>query len=474
MEPDQDLPLFQAAAASAAASQAAKSGRPASAGSGPEVLSVSALNQRVRGLLESRLELLWVGGEISNAIRAASGHWYFSLKDEGAQVRCVLFKQRANALPFPPANGLQVEICARPSLYEPRGEFQLGVETMRRAGLGALYEAFEKLKAKLAAEGCFDADRKKPLPAFPRSIGIVTSLQAAALRDVLTTLRRRAPMTNIVIYPTAVQGATAAAEIAAAIDRAGKRREVETLLVCRGGGSMEDLWSFNEEIVARAILRLQDNTDIAVVSGVGHETDFTICDFVADQRAATPTAAAELASPDRAQLLAATLDRKLALQRGQQRILQNAEQRIDRAVRALWSPAERLARERERLSGMAARIRQSVQGAHTAAAHRVALRKQELLAMRPDVSTARQDLQRHRKTLRDAMSRLLSERATRIAAMQQSLAHLSPQEVLSRGYSIVERGGQIVRDATTLTAGDELAVRFARGSIDAAVKVIKP
>jgi len=464
MESDQDLPLFQAANAPQA---------PRERASAQEVITVSALNQRVRGLLEARLELLWVAGEISNAMRATSGHWYFSLKDENAQVRCVLFKQRANALTFPPANGLQVEVCARPSLYEARGEFQLGVETMRKAGLGALYEAFEKLKAKLAAAGLFEADRKKPLPVFPRTIGIVTSLQAAALRDVLTTLKRRAPMVAVIIYSTAVQGAGAAAEIAAAIDRARERREVETLLICRGGGSMEDLWSFNEEIVARAIARLQDSTGIAVVSGVGHETDFTICDFVADRRAATPTAAAELASPDRAQLLALVAERRQALQGGMQRWLQGNEQRLDRAARALWSPEERIARERERLAAMRARLSGSLRSRQAEAAHRLAMARHIIDARRPNLPDMAESLQRRKRNLRDLTVRSLLDRATRLASLRQSLAHLSPSQVLARGYSIVELRGRIVRDSGSVKSGDEIAIRLSQGSLDATVKSTK-
>ncbi|MBI3715338.1 MAG: exodeoxyribonuclease VII large subunit [Betaproteobacteria bacterium] len=465
MDSDQDLPLFQAANAPPT---------PRERTPAQEVITVSALNQRVRGLLEARLELLWVAGEISNAMRATSGHWYFSLKDENAQVRCVLFKQRAGALPFTPANGLQVEVCARPSLYEARGEFQLGVETMRRAGLGALFEAFEKLKAKLAAAGLFEADRKKPLPFFPRTIGIVTSLQAAALRDVLSTLKRRAPMVGVIIYPTAVQGAGAAAEIAAAIDRARERHEVETLLICRGGGSMEDLWSFNEEIVARAIARLQDGTNIAVVSGVGHETDFTICDFVADRRAATPTAAAELASPDRAQLLAQVGERRQALQSGMQRWLQNSEQRLDRAARSLWSPEERIARERERLAALRARLSGSLRSRQAESLHRLALSRQTLEARRPNLPNLAESLQRRDRTLRDLTARMFFDHSSRLAALRQSLAHLSPSQVLARGYGIVEHRGRIVRDSGSVKAGDEIAIRLSQGSIDASVKSTKP
>jgi len=312
-KPGPELPLFSPGEASPARRS--------------DVIAVSELNRRARNLLEANLELLWVSGELSNVMRAASGHWYFSLKDSQAQVRCVMFRNRAAAIGFTPENGMQVEVRALPSLYEPRGEFQLGVENMRRAGLGALYEAFEKLKARLSAEGLFSEDRKRALHPFPKVVGLVTSLKAAALRDVLTTLRRRAPMIEVIVYPASVQGAMAPQEIAMAIDSARARighDRIETLIICRGGGSIEDLWSFNEEVVARAIVRFQDETGMAVVSGVGHETDFTICDFVADRRAPTPTAAAELVSPDVAELRIQVSLTRITLARVLRRVLDSA------------------------------------------------------------------------------------------------------------------------------------------------------
>ncbi|HEX4857364.1 MAG TPA: exodeoxyribonuclease VII large subunit, partial [Usitatibacteraceae bacterium] len=321
----------------------------------PRIWSVSELNRRVRGLLEANLELLWVAGELSNVTRAASGHWYFTLKDDAAQARCVMFRNRAALVGFVPEAGMKVEVQATPTLYEARGDFQLGVEAMRRAGLGALFEAYERLKARLADEGLFDAAAKRAVPAFPRAIGIVTSLQAAALRDVLTTLSRRAPMVRLIVYPTAVQGKGAAAEIAAAIDLAARRNEVDTLIICRGGGSIEDLWSFNEEAVARAIARLRASCGIAVISGVGHETDFTIADFVADVRAATPTAAAELAAPLQAELLARLALVRVKLARAQRSHLRQLAQRIDLVGHRLLSPAARVRRERERLAALARR-----------------------------------------------------------------------------------------------------------------------
>jgi len=259
----------------------------------PQVISVAELNRLARELLERNLPLVWVAGEISNFKRYDSGHCYFTLKDAQAQVDCVMFRNRAQLLGWAPDNGAKVEVRALPSLYEARGKFQLNVETMRRAGLGALFEAFEKLKAKLSAEGLFDPARKRPLPRFPRAIGIVSSPKAAALRDVLTTLKRRMPGLPVIIYTTPVQGEGAAPRIAAAIARANAHKMCDVLLLCRGGGSIEDLWSFNEEVVARSIVA----SAIPVVTGIGHETDFTIADFAADARAPTPTAAAALASP---------------------------------------------------------------------------------------------------------------------------------------------------------------------------------
>src|SRR5690606_14435132 len=257
-------------------------------------------DRAVARLLERSFPLAWVSGEVSNFARAASGHWYFTLKDEAAQVRAVMFKGRAQHAGFTPREGDKVEVRALVTLYAPRGDYQLNVETIRRAGVGNLYEAFLQLKDKLAKEGLFDADKKRPLPAFARTIGVVTSLQAAALRDILTTLRRRAPHVRVILYPAPVQGEGAGEKIAHMINTASRRAECEVLLVCRGGGSIEDLWAFNHESVARAMAACT----MPVISGVGHETDFTIADFAADLRAPTPTAAAELAVTPREDWLA--------------------------------------------------------------------------------------------------------------------------------------------------------------------------
>jgi exodeoxyribonuclease VII large subunit len=458
MSTDDDLPLFSEAPVPSRTREAA-------------VISVSELNRRARNLLEAKLELLWVRGELSNVVRAASGHWYFSLKDDAAQVRCVMFRNRAQSLGFNPAGGMQVEIRALPSLYEPRGDFQLGVEQMRRAGQGALSEAFERLKARLSREGLFDAENKKPLPMFPRAIGIVTSLQAAALRDVITTLNRRAPMIPIVIYPTAVQGATAAMEIARAIDTAASRNEIEVLIVCRGGGAIEDLWSFNEEVVARAIARMRDRTNIPVVSGVGHETDFTICDFVADHRAPTPTAAAELVSPDTENLRDQTYAVKQRLTRGLRHKLQTAQQRLDHAARGLLSPQERLARERQRVALMRARTRHAILQLREGARNDLSLLRQRLIAHRPAVAYAQAHAQLidAKQSLHLNFQRMLERRAQQLQSRRHALALLSPLQVLERGYSIVTQGKHVVRDATRLNAGDVVNIRAATGEARATV-----
>lgn len=443
---------------------------PAISRAGTMPVSVTELNRRTRTLIEAKFELLWVTGELSNLTRAVSGHYYFLLKDDAAQVRCVMFRQRAAALGFKPENGMQVDVRALPSLYEARGEFQLGVEGMRQAGLGALFEAYERLKNKLAAEGIFDAARKRALPTFPKKVGIVTSLQAAGLRDVLTTLKRRAPMIAVILYPTAVQGATAAREIAAAIDTARTRHEVDVLIVCRGGGSIEDLWSFNAEIVARAILRLQVETAIPVVSGVGHETDFTICDFVADQRAPTPTAAAEIISPDVEQLRTTTAAARLGFVRALRRTLDNAYQKVDRAQRSLLSPQDRLRHERERLAQMAAQLRRAVTTRLDQARFTSALLRQRLAAHRPDLTVPQSALQRREASFRQSALRAHLARAARLQGLAQALHLLAPERVLERGYSIVEHDGAILRDSTEVRAGDTIAVQLARGRIKANVQ----
>jgi exodeoxyribonuclease VII large subunit len=437
-----------------------------------EPISVSELNRRVKGLLEANFELRWVRGELSNVMRANSGHWYFSLKDDRAQVRCVMFRNRAQSVTFTPENGIEVDVRALPSLYEARGDFQLGVEAMRRAGVGALFEAFERLKRKLASEGLFDEKRKMAVPHMPQIVGIVTSPNAAALQDVLTTFKRRAPMTRIIIYPTAVQGADAANEIAAAINAARTRHEVDALLICRGGGSAEDLWSFNEEAVARAISRFQQDTGIPVVSGVGHETDFTICDFVADARAPTPTAAAEMLSPDCAKLRETIRQRALHLEKLIRALVAQRQQRVDLAFRGLLSPEQRIARERENLSQASQRLKRGVMFIST-------LRRQQLQQTRTRWLANFPDLSRYRvltKTLYAAMRRaataIIAQQQQVLAQRAQALLMLNPQQVLRRGYVMVTRQNAehtLVTSRQALESGDMVALHFFDGETGAKV-----
>ena len=303
----------------------------------PAALSVSELNHLAKNLLEDQLAGLWVGGEVSNLVKAASGHYYFVLKDQRAQVRCTLFKHAARSLAALLREGEEVEVLGKITLYEARGEFQINVQEVRRKGLGQLFEAYERLKQRLQAEGLFDAARKRPLPAAPQCIGVVTSLAAAALRDVVTTLRRRAPDVRVVVYPTAVQGAGSEFQVASAIAATAEHAQADVLIVCRGGGSIEDLWAFNEEAAVRAVAA----SPIPVVSGVGHETDFTLTDFAADVRAPTPTAAAELASSNRAE----QLDKMCRLHNHMRHTLQrrctDAAQRLDWHAAQLRHPRQK-------------------------------------------------------------------------------------------------------------------------------------
>ncbi|HZX30560.1 MAG TPA: exodeoxyribonuclease VII large subunit [Rhodocyclaceae bacterium] len=430
-----------------------------------QVLSVSTLNRLVKDCLESAFPLTWIGGEISNLTYAASGHVYFTLKDEGAQVRCVMWRSRAQLLGWRLENGAKVEARALVSFYEPRGEFQLNVETVRRAGQGGLFERFLQLKAKLEAEGLFDPAAKRPLPAFPRRIGIVTSPQAAALRDVLTTLRRRAPHVVVTLYPTPVQGEGAGERIAAAIDLAGGDGN-DTLILCRGGGSIEDLWAFNDEAVARAIR----HSPVPVVCGVGHETDFTIADFAADLRAPTPTAAAELASPDRSALLTRLDELERLLLRRAEQHLADQGQRLDWLALRLIHPAERLARQREHLERLSAQLRRGLDRQTDSRHYRLDLAAQRLAAGRPSPQRQLEHLGALALRLQHAAGRIVDERRGKLGTLEAGLNQLNPHNVLARGYAIaIGPDGQAVRDAAQLAPGDHLRLTFSRGNAETEV-----
>jgi exodeoxyribonuclease VII large subunit len=428
------------------------------------VVSISELNRLARQSLEREFPLLWVAGEISNLTRAASGHVYFSLKDEAAQARCVMFRSRAQSVPWKLENGQQVEARALVSLYEPRGDFQLNIETLRRAGLGRLYEAFARLKARLEAEGWFAAERKRPLPRFPQRIGIISSPRAAALRDVLVALRRRAPHLSAILYPTLVQGDNAAAEIAKAITTAGQRNECELLLIVRGGGSIEDLWAFNEETVARAIVA----SPLPTISGVGHETDTTIADYVADLRAATPTAAAELATQGWYEAAGEIADLGTTLARVMQYRIARQQQGLDHLALRLIHPATRLAQARDRLALLGSQLDASL--ARGLRRHRERLNRAALALGRcvPRTERRRGQLGLLAQRLRAAIREQQTKRLNALGNFAAALVHLNPDATLARGFSIVrDSAGRLVTDAASLRSGQTVSLHLAHGEAEA-------
>ncbi len=431
------------------------------------VISVAELNRLARTAIERGVPLVWVAGEISNFKRYDSGHCYFTLKDEAAQVDAVMFRHKAQHLDWQPENGMQVEVRATATVYEARGKFQLAVDAMRRAGLGALYAAFEKLKAKLEAEGLFDPALKRELPPFPRSVGVVTSPQAAALRDVITALRRRMPGISVIIYPTPVQGEGAGTKIAEAIALAGARAECDVLIVCRGGGSIEDLWAFNEEVVARAIRACP----LPVVSGVGHETDFTIADFAADMRAPTPTAAAELVSPDGVKLKRDVVLFGQQLARVFARGIEDRMQRLDYLSRRLTHPGERIRNQVIHLQHLASRLRGEWRRGAEEQSWALRDAAQRLRAAAPDTGMLAQQQQELARRLHGAARERMTSAVERVSSIRSHLLHLNPQRVLERGYSITETAdGAIIRDSAQLTEEQELKVTLAKGWAGVRVK----
>jgi exodeoxyribonuclease VII large subunit len=435
------------------------------------VIPVSALNRAIANTLERNFPLSWISGEVSNFTRAASGHWYFSIKDAGAQIRCVMFRGRAQHAEFTPREGDRIEVRALVTMYEPRGELQLSVEAVRRTGQGRLYEAFLRLKALLEAQGLFDPARKRALPTHPRAIGIVTSLQAAALRDVLTTLARRAPHVPVIIYPAPVQGAGVSAKLAAMVAAANQRNEIDVLIVCRGGGSIEDLWAFNEEVLARAIAESR----VPVVSGVGHETDFTIADFAADVRAPTPTAAAELVSPQRALLLRELEQRQDALARALQRSLEQRAQQLDWLARRLVSPAQKLERQREQLVQLRTRLAGAVQRSLREGHARFSLVQLRWRRARPDALRAQRDLAQMSLRLRTVFARRLERRHAQLSELAAKTTLLSPRRTLERGYAaLLDAQGRAVRSPDALKPGRSVTVYLAHGVADLGIADVQP
>lgn len=392
-----------------------------------KVFSVKEINRLVRELLEQSFPSFWITGEISNFISAPSGHWYFSLKDEEAQVRCTMFKNKNMAAEWIPKNGEKIEAKCLIGLYEARGEYQLNIEQIRHAGAGLLSEAFNQLKEKLLKEGLFEVLRKKPIPQLPKSIGVITSPTGAAIEDILITLKRRSPHIPIIIYPSLVQGKEAPLAIVRAIETANARGECDVLILARGGGSIEDLWAFNEEIVARAIVA----SKIPTITGVGHETDSTIADFVSDLRAPTPTGAAELVTSHTFELIKTIQAYKNQLNKLMAGLIREVVQKIDYLEKRLVSPRQQIQRQKEQIYQYIQRINQS-------------------------------------------MKNVVIQYRLHIDKLKLNLDHLSPHAVLSRGYSIItDVDGQIVNNVTQLKLDDKIHIQLNHGQADANISDLK-
>ncbi|NKB37998.1 MAG: exodeoxyribonuclease VII large subunit [Gammaproteobacteria bacterium] len=438
-----------------------------------DVYNVTRLNREVRAVLEGSFPLLWVQGEISNLARPASGHIYFSLKDKHSQVRCAMFRNRMRSIKFVPENGMEILARANVGLYEGRGEFQLIMEHIEPAGEGALQRAFEELKQRLNEEGLFAEEHKKPLPAFPKSIGIITSPSGAAIRDILQVLRRRYPLAEVVIYPVPVQGEGSAEKIIHALQEANRRYECDVLILSRGGGSLEDLWSFNEENLARAI----HSSSLPVVSGVGHEIDFTIADFVADQRAPTPSAAAELVSPDCRELLNSIEQSASGLERIIQTKLSNIGQTLYQLEKRLPHPERRLQLISQRLDETSIRLQQAIKGELAHKRNTLLQTSSELNNFNPlQMLTMKRDKCQHLfEKMQSRISYLLEHANQRMQHLNHALHTISPLATLERGYAIVTHGqqNQIVRDAEQIQSGDIIRTRLARGEIEARVESLK-
>lgn len=435
------------------------------------VYSVTQLNTEVKFLLEQGLPLLWIEGEISNLSQPASGHIYFSLKDARSQVRCAMFRNKVNLLRHKPGSGDQVLVRAKVSLYAPRGDYQLIVEHMEPAGLGALQRAYEALRAKLDGEGLFSQAHKKPLPSWPRRVGVITSPTGAAIRDVLSVLKRRMPTLDVVIYPSSVQGEAAAGELRAALARAVERNEVDVLLITRGGGSLEDLWSFNDEALARAIYACP----IPIVSAVGHEVDFTIADFVADLRAPTPSAAAETVSPDGGAILEQARRQQQRLAASLQRTLGQLRQRHSTARQRLHAqhPERQLQEKAQRLDDLLRRL-SGAQRRLLTSRHQTQRQLQERLGRQHparQLNLAHTRLTEHSRALRQAWTAAQQRRAQALQGVAKQLDIVSPLATLGRGYAIAQLpDGEVVTNAARLTKGDDISVRLAKGRVDAVVK----
>ncbi|MBU6518323.1 exodeoxyribonuclease VII large subunit [Pantoea sp. B270] len=439
------------------------------------IFTVSRLNTTVRQLLENEMGQVWLSAEISNFTQPASGHWYFTLKDDGAQVRCAMFRNSNRRVSFRPQHGQQVLVRASITLYEPRGDYQLIIESMHPAGEGLLQQQFEQLKARLAAEGLFDQQFKQPLPEPARQVGVITSATGAALHDVLRVLHRRDPSLPVVIYPTAVQGVDAPAAIVRAIELANQRDECDVLIVGRGGGSLEDLWSFNDERVARAIFASR----LPIVSAVGHETDVTIADFVADLRAPTPSAAAELVSRNQIELLRRLQSQQQRMEMAMDYYVAQQQRRFTRLQHRLQQqhPQLRLARQQTTLIQLQRRLQEAADQ-RLRLAHRQQDRLlQRLQSQQPQgrILRAQQQLQQWHYRLQQGMEKQLNHSRQRFGTLAAQLEGVSPLATLARGFSVTtDAQGQVVKKTRQLHTGDLLRTRLDDGWVESQVTALQP
>ncbi|MTT52031.1 exodeoxyribonuclease VII large subunit [Alcanivorax sp. VBW004] len=436
-----------------------------------EPLSISQLNLDAQGLLESSFPLIWLQGELSNFSRPASGHWYFSLKDTRAQINGAMFRNRNRLLDFAPQNGQQVLVRAKITLYVPRGNFQIVVEHMEPAGQGALKAQFDALKAQLQSEGLFAQDRKQALPAWPSQIGVITSPSGAAIRDILQVLQRRCPSIPVVIYPAAVQGADAPVQLRQALGLAVTRNECDVLIIGRGGGSLEDLWAFNDEALTRAVAECP----IPIVSAVGHEVDTGLTDFAADLRAPTPSAAAELVSPDLSvvsQRLAG-LHRRLRWVMAQQ--LRTPQERLRHLSQRLRSPRQHLEQSSQRLDELHNRLQRQMQHRLTLLQGRLQPSQQRLARLSPErlLLDRQQQLAALNKRLPQPIQRQIQQQQVQLAGLSKRLQTASPLETLARGYSITFKGDDAVRSVSQLQPGDTLTTRLVDGEVTARVEHVQ-
>lgn len=431
-----------------------------------KVFAISEINRIVKNILLSHLEKVWIGGEVSNFVEASSGHWYFSLKDSSAQIRCTMFKGYNTFSSISPKNGDQIEAFGAVSLYEARGDYQINIEQIREKGTGNLFEKFLQLKDKLEKLGLFDEENKLNIPTFPKNIGIITSASGAALRDVLSILNKEQNYNQIIIYPSSVQGKEAADEICSAINKANAHQIVDVLILCRGGGSIEDLWSFNEEKVVQTIAQSR----LPIISGVGHETDFTLTDFVADMRAPTPTAAASVIQ-DRLSKLDEFFEHYLStLQKNITNLLKNKNQELDYLEKRIVSPKDKLKRSQEFIDSLKKQFITLLRKEFLAAEKEINSLHKRLLAPQEKIKQAEEKIKNYKKALLSNVFRIIKEHQSKINFIDEKLNILNPKNILAKGYSIVYNKTDVVKDSNKVNLNDTLDIQLHSGALLVQVK----